>query len=327
MTDKNISILRQWCSQQVRFPEKGQSVAVTYKRDKTAALCYDRICGAVSLEPNKEEFIPESIRCFAGTDAEWQIFLFEQYGEAVIDWFKCYCTAKLTTRELIEEVPRPIAIWCLELLRDFLEHMTNVGDSEDVATKFILTRIASSFSKKCSVPVVTIYESERHQAREYCAGDAQVIIASLSGLSIVDEKRLTWEQVLQFRSDRDALQKYRRLVHWLDKDMVAKPQAFIEDEIAERLENYERSLAKHGIKTIVGTVQEALDGKLLAGASAIAGSFTLAGHPTLGVLAGTGLLVGKVAIRLAETFLNLDDIARGSNSEISWVYEVKQLTR
>lgn len=325
MTYKDPLKLRKWFSQQVRFPQKGESVAITHKKDKTAALCYDRICGTVSLEPDAEESIPESIRCFANTDDQWQISVFEEYGEAVIDWFKCYCTKRLTTRELIKEVPRPIAIQCLKLLQDFFNQVRNLGDEEDVATKFILRRIARSFSKKWSVPVVTIYESERHRAREYNAGDAQVIIASLSDLSIVDENRLTWEQVLQFRADRDARQKYRRLVHWLDKDMIGKSQAFIEDEIAERLQNYEQALAKHGIKTVVGTIQEALDGKFLAGASAVTGSVTLAGHPPLGILIGAGLILGKVVVKIGQSFLEVDDIERGPNSEISWGYEVKKL--
>jgi hypothetical protein len=117
------------------------------------------------------------------------------------------------------------------------------------------------------------------------------------------------------------------LVNVLGKEMVGESQAFIEDEIAIKLEDYKKSLKKHGIKTILGTIQETLDGKYLAGVSALTGGFTLSGHPTLGILAGTGLVFGKVCIKIAEKLLDYDDVERGPNSEISWVYEVKELVK
>lgn len=122
---------------------------------------------------------------------------------------------------------------------------------------------------------------------------------------------------MQFRDDEDSQGKYKRFTHWLDKNMVGKSQSFIEDEISIRLENYEQALKKHGIKTILGTIQEALDGKYLLSA----GALTLAGHPAL----GAGLIIGKILVKLAQTKLDFDDVERGPNSEISWVYEAKKL--
>lgn len=63
----------------------------------------------------------------------------------------------------------------------------------------------------------------------------------------------------------------------------------------------------------------------MLGASGVASSLTLAGHPTLGVLAA-GLLVGsRVGVKLMQTKLDFDEVERGPNSEISWVYEAKKL--
>ena len=92
-----------------------------------------------------------------------------------------------------------------------------------------------------------------------------------------------------------------------------------------RLGDYERALKKHGIKTVVGTIEETLDGKYLLGASGIAGSLTLAGHPVLGMLAAGFLIGGKIGVKLMQTKLDFDDVERGPNSEISWVYEAKKL--
>jgi hypothetical protein len=36
--------------------------------------------------------------------------------------------------------------------------------------------------------------------------------------------------------------------------------------------------------------------------------------------------VGKLGVKLVENLLDFDDAERGANSEISWVYQVKELT-
>lgn len=173
--------------------------------------------------------------------------------------------------------------------------------------------------------MVPIYALSSDRETEFHEGTRQVLVATLSNLEIVDEQQLTWEQVIEFRDDEQTKQKYRRLLHWLDRDMVGKSEAFIHDEICQRLEDYESSLKKHGVKTVVGIIQEVLDGKYLAGVSDVSSPFVLAGHPTLGVLAGAGLIVARVVVKIAQVLLDFDDVERGPNSEISWVYEVKRI--
>jgi hypothetical protein len=105
--------------------------------------------------------------------------------------------------------------------------------------------------------------------------------------------------------------------------MVGKSKEFIKDGISQKLKDYEESLKKYSIKTILGTIEEALDGKYLVGA----GGLALAGHPVLGMLA-TGILIGgKVVVKLAQTKLEFDDVECGPNSEISWVYEAKKISK
>lgn len=110
-------------------------------------------------------------------------------------------------------------------------------------------------------------------------------------------------------------------------EMVGKSQAFVEDEISIRLDDYEQALRKYGIKTVVGTIEEALDGKYLLGASSMAGSFTLAGHPILGMLAAGLLVGGKIGVKLMQAKIDFEDVERGANAEISWVYEATKLSK
>jgi len=77
------------------------------------------------------------------------------------------------------------------------------------------------------------------------------------------------------------------------------------------------------IKTVLGTAEEALDGKYLFPA----GAFTMAGHPALGFLLAGVLIGGKIVVKLLQTKLDCDDVERGPNAELSWLYEVKKLGR
>ena len=46
----------------------------------------------------------------------------------------------------------------------------------------------------------------------------------------------------------------------------------------------------------------------------------------MALLAGAGLIIGKMVIKLVEAKLDFEDLERGTNSEISWVYEINKLT-
>lgn len=282
-------------SEEVVIPCQGESAAISLK-PKTAALCYDRIWAT------SDAVVPRAIRCWGGSPAE-----LNGRGLAA-DWN-------------IQTKRAPIVAMCgpdekrLQLLRA----------STDYGLGLIIREVAKSFSAKYGITMVPIYALSSDRETEFHEGTRQVLVATLSNLEIVDEQQLTWEQVIEFRDDEQTKQKYRRLLHWLDRDMVGKSEAFIHDEICQRLEDYESSLKKHGVKTVVGIIQEVLDGKYLAGVSDVSSPFVLAGHPTLGVLAGAGLIVARVVVKIAQVLLDFDDVERGPNSEISWVYEVKRI--
>lgn len=192
-------------------------------------------------------------------------------------------------------------------------------------SSFDLPAVAQVFSFKCGIPMIPIFSIVTPLESVYRSGDHQVIVATLTDLNIVSEDALTWEQVLEFRKDKESQYKYKRLLHWLDKEMIGKSQNFIKEDIELRLHDYEHALKKHGVKTVLGTISEALDGKYVLGASGMAGSLILSGYPNLGVLVGSGLIIGKTVVKLAQTLLDFDDVQCGLNSEISWFHEVKRL--
>jgi len=278
----------------ILLPSANETAAITLK-PKTAALCYDRVWGT------SDDVVPPSIRCWGGSKVE-----LSGTGLAVDFNIK-------SDRAPIVAMVGPV---------DKKKEMFRAGTDLGLASAF--RKISISFSSKHSVPLVPIYDFIKQRNKMYKEGDREVVIITLSDLDIVDEKQLTWDQVIEFRSDRENQKKYKRLLHWLDRGMTGRTPRFIKDEILIKLDDYESALRKYGIRTIAGIVEETVDGKLITGVTAATGTINLAGHPTLGFLVGAGILIGKVVMKLIQVKLDFDDIECGLNSEISWVYEAKK---
>lgn len=280
-------------SERIVLPSESESVAISVKV-KTTALCYDRVWAT------SDQVVPKEVRVWGGSTAELD-------GRGLAADFN------------IKTNRAPIAA----MVGPEDKKLEMMKATTDYGLGLLLRTIARSFSEKHRVPMTPVYDLASDRASAYQEGKYQVVTSMLSNLEIVDDGMLNWEQVLDFRRDEEARRKYGRFLHWLDKEMVGKSQNFIEDEITQRLEDYEWALKKHGIKTVLGTVEEALDGKYLIPA----GVFTMAGHPALGFLAAGVLIGGKIVAKLLQTKLDYDDIERGPNSELSWLYEVKKLGR
>jgi len=287
-------------SYKASLPKPGESAAVSYRLPKTSALCYDRVFGFSGSD------IPENIRFGGKSEGEVGVFARRLFLE-------CDSRGKRLHPSMVKLIKE-------KFLFEGLSHETNLLVAENQS-------IAIAYAKECGIPVVPVFHTEKEGATIlHKPGDASVLVTTLSNLSVVDEEKLVWEQVNQFREDKDARAKFRRLIHWLDAEMINKPQSFVSDEISKRLDEYEWALKKHGIKTLLGTITDALDGKFLAGACATGAFLTLLEKPGLAALAGTGLVLTKAVVTISERLIELENIRRGPNSEVAFIQEVRKLS-
>ncbi len=279
---------------EILLPSEGETAAITLK-PKTAALCFDRVWAT------SNDVAPQSIRCWGGTQTELN-------GTGLAADYNIQ-----SNRSPIVAIVGPD-----DKKLEMLRAQSNLGLAS------VFRKISINFAAEHKIPLIPVFDFVKQRNKIYKEGNRDVITATLNNLEIVDEKQLTWEQVIEFRKDKDNQMKYKRFLHWLDKDMIGRSQDFIEDEITIKLDDYESALKKYEIKTVLGTIEESFDGKYILGVSGTSSSIALTGHPVLGVLIGTGLVIGKIGIKLIQTKLDFDDIERGTNSEISWVYEAKK---
>lgn len=323
------------------IPNDGETAVISDK-PKTAALYYDKVwCPTIDVWSYAGK-MPEEIRFFGGTVEEcqnsFQVFSNKDLGRGqypTLDKLKESGKYKeLMERSIFSFLVGQINAKNEKEFNKVLARAAHVPLHErevykkntELIRSCIFRDVALAFSRKYGKHVTTLLSTSELQNLMYDEGNKSTIVTTLDNLKIVDEDSLDWEQVEELRSDAETRIKYRRFSHWLNKEMIGKSQAFIEDEIANKLFDYEDALKKHGIKTVVGTVKEILDGNFLIGTGTIAGITTLISEPLFGILAEAGLIISNIAINIAEKKLDYEEIEKGPNSEISWVYQVKKLT-
>jgi hypothetical protein len=272
------------------FPQPGQSIAVS-NTPKTAALFYDRVWYPLSLT----DAPPKEISIYGAIEEEiWLESLFLITKDRTDD----------RLAQIIIRTKNPIP------KRMFRQPVYRfISEALFIHHGFVAT---------------PLYESMDSLNKEYHPGNIEVIFAAIENIAIVDEGKLRWSQIEEFRKDYDSRRKYRRMIHWLDSELVGKSGNFISDGIANKLEDYEWALKKHGIETITGCLSRIIDPRFIAASSAAVAGLALAGDQFIAAIGGLGLLAGKAAISITKSALDIIDRRRGKDSEVAFVYDIKK---
>jgi hypothetical protein len=303
-------------------PLPNETMVVALQCPRTAALCFDRVWSI----PTDETSCPRKVAFNMSTDAELVMALLinlltrsknelvkftdvEYLAQAIVD----KDVSKLMARK---DLLIPYAA--------FLLGLNLIGDMESARSSPLngMTRtIAIDLQTAINRRVFTCYSSELKRNDDYKSGEYQVILGSLHELEVVDEECLSWEQVLEFRRDSAMRSDYRRLVHWLDSQMIGKSNQFVIDEIGVRLDNYKAALRKHGLETRKGVLASMVDSKALLSSLAALGGSLVAGEPIYGGLLAGGVLFGKVLLSVQESKIELENV-KDRHNDIAFVAQV-----
>jgi len=297
-------------------PGKGESVAVVTSLGKTAALCHDRVFSFGCKIPDEVSlYVPTRAACIA----RLTLVLAKLHGSSTYSESNPETFAGDAQRLLVTELNMP------RHLCNFAEPNTITEKSFEALQTYFIRTCCEDLWSEYKIAGIPVYSSSNERDAQYGMGDHGAIVSYLKDLEIVDEENTRWEQVLEFRKDQTARLKYRRFIHWLDSEMVGKSASFVEDAIAIKLEDYRWALRKHGIRTFLGAISATLDPKYLLGTSAVAASMgLLTSQPLWALLTQGGLMVGKACVSLARAGLDFDEVRRGHNSEVAFVYEAQK---
>lgn len=159
-------------------------------------------------------------------------------------------------------------------------------------------------------------------ATEVCGSQHDPSI-TLSRLNLVDAGQAEWRQIIELRKDIQSHRKLAKLRLFIHKNYAGCSFSYIEDDLSQRIEEYEQVTRKFGFKTTLSSLSMLLDAKALqtsAGAGLLAG---LLGGPFVGLTAAAAIEIGKIAINIAEKHHELKDWQSGH--ELAFIFDAKKV--
>ncbi len=280
--------LRKRCGNPI-YLNSGESLALSVVTPKIAALAFDKVYRI----PVLSDPVPEEIGFYCATQTEmifWAISLFVHVAEQ-------------TGIGIAES-------------EDDESQQSHGGEAENLAL------LCSEFRNRFAIEPTLFYHSPGSCAKDFPSGKQRVLTAAISNVAMVNEKDLTWEQVLEFRKDKETRIKYRRFVRWIDTELKGKSPDEVVDIVALRLDDYQWALKKHGLKASVGALSCLLDPKFLGATSATVAASAVAGGAPWAALAGASLAIGQAALSFGTSLLNGIDERRKENYEVAYIHEI-----
>ena len=245
---------------------------MTLHNPKTAALIFDKVYTVVDGE------IPIELMTY-------------RRGNSIVS-FPGYCPGgpEESQRQIViqfRERPGGIPVGITSSSRDSLIYALRTKPDE------LCTKIADETGYR---PVLC-YPRILEQAEPFQSGDYVFVVACLKNLGVVDEERLEWRQVLEFRQDEHSRVHLSRLMNWLDQDMVGKGQNEIQDRLCELLYTQQSVLKRWGMyaKT-VGQALLATPTKRLAAIGAGGVALDLASQSPLWSMLAGGLPIANTVV-------------------------------
>lgn len=290
------------CFGQVDLPRHGESCAVALENPKTAALFFDRIWIIGRPDGRTRDLT------FSG-------------GTSLEIWIGALQAAHGADEEFPDRLPFDFPTIFLDSpIHDAMSRVQGVFDTPAIARM-----IAQNLFEERGIHSIPMFSSSASQQQAYSVGDRCALVSSVTNLGIIDEEALTWDQVADLREDSEALEQLRALRHWVDSTMEGESIDFVTDAIGVRLQGYERTLRKHGIKTLIGSMQSVLDPRFLTATAGLGASLGITAGAHAGIGAVGVAVVGKTALSIGEAFLNLADARHGEGAEVAFLHEIKKL--
>jgi hypothetical protein len=191
----------------------------------------------------------------------------------------------------------------------------------------IYLRVIVECFRQCGYSVTPVYKRQERYMLDYPSGNTLVYQAALENLPEIIEDQVSWEQILEFRSDEEAIRKYRELRLWLEYSLSVQSIEHARNLIARKIEDYEWAIRKHGLKTTTGALSSIFSWEGLISMGAGAGIGAALGGPVWSALTGTLFTVGRASVWVAERMIEMQDIKHGPDAAVALICDAKRLVR
>jgi hypothetical protein len=195
----------------------------------------------------------------------------------------------------------------------------------DTVTEDFGVGLLSNAFLRAEYRMTPVYNLERGfwQSREQ-KGPATAYQAAIENLPDLIEDETSWDEILAFREDTDAVRKYRALKLWLEHSLQADSVEHAKDIIGKMIDDYGWALKEHGLKTATSALSKVLDWKGMAQIASGASVGAVLGGPVGSAIVGGLILGAKISVWLAERTIEHEELKRAPGSEIAIIYEARR---
>lgn len=181
-----------------------------------------------------------------------------------------------------------------------------------------LSKVVVTFKKYFNIDIIPIYLSptqfdidfKKKKTRINYNENPVVIICTEQIPSIIEEQ-LEWEQVLEFRCDKNAVEKLSRFRNWVNIELLGCEKEVIISKFQLALDEYKNALKKHGIETITGGFSTVLTSSAMILESVGEG---------INIQSSVGLsIVAGLTVFTVEKYLSYKETR---NSPIAYIYDI-----
>lgn len=172
--------------------------------------------------------------------------------------------------------------------------------------------------------------------RQYSFPQGDDVAFALAGviknIPMASAATLTWDQVKQFRSDKESTAAYRNFHLWLN-NFHPKSEREAIDVIGQKLDDYRAAIRKHGLKTrqetfkLIASIPSRFGASVPAATTGAAIGYGLFGPQGAFVGAGIGAALaaglsvgGDVVVSITEEQINRLDLISGPHGEIAYLH-------
>jgi hypothetical protein len=170
------------------------------------------------------------------------------------------------------------------------------------------TGALSHFRKRSDINVLSSVEMD-------------TVSIALSNLKLVEERKLSWNHILEVRRDARSIAKLRRVRLLFHEDYSGKPASYIQDDILRRLDEYDETVRKWGLNTALQSMEMVCSSKSLPAAAVAAMVAGLGGGIPLAAALGSILEVGKIGLNIVAKRRELLEFK--SHNPVSYLVELR----
>lgn len=180
---------------------------------------------------------------------------------------------------------------------------------------------SQQLSNQYGINACPIYSADAEISNDFKAGAQIILQRVVNNLNIVDEMQLEWEQVSDFRKDKESRLSYIHFLSYLRERWDIYDKKMFEYEIEKLYYEYKRALKKHGVMTRLGFVKDLFSTEVVLPTALSSVASYLIKPELMPFITGT-FVVGSIGFKMLEYASDVE--YEKPDASIAWLIGIEE---